>query len=438
MTSRLRCAFAALLAASVVTGGLLGCDGVPEPAPLSPEAGTSPNASILPAPLATEAPDILDAGADAAAPVDASAKSLASDASAPSPTLPRPDLALSAETPISRELAGVTLEAVWRWRDVPPPAKVAEAHAPGIRAVVEASRHLWKIDVAEVGRLRIELVSRAFVLPKRTELRAIAERYGHIVLWPNATDYRVVSPGALRPLLGERRNDVTPLVLLPGTPAGPGATIVGLPTRRVELGSSLGTLKIDLAKAPESGQGAALLCRSLVEIAGVDPKTPLCQNGELPLAATYAWRGGGGISFEVTSLTRRIDLAYNDMLAPPPGAAFAEGGLPAVPDGILVTREELAAFRTGPAEVAPNPSAPGEGFIAENRSDLLLYLLVDGAPVVLVPPGKERYLVGTQRGRYGIAWRSFLGDRIDDVGTVELPARIVYGAPLDAGAPDGG
>lgn len=403
----------------------------------SSDAGTSPNASILPAPLASGVPSPPDAGVDAGPDRDAGLRPPGPDASAPTTTLPRPDLALSAEIPMIRELGGVTLDGVWKWRDVAPAAKVPELNAAGVRAAAEPSKLTWKLDVAEAGRLRIVLTSRAFALPRRAELRSVVERLGHIVLWPDGTEYRVVAPGALRPLLGERRNDVTPLVLATGTRA-PGPALLGLATHRVELTSPLGTLRLDLAKVPEAGQGATLLCRALVEIAGLDPKSPVCVAGELPLAASYAWQGGGGVSFEIGALTKRVDLAHNDLLVPPPGAAFAPGGLPAVPDGVLVTRDELAAFRNGPANVSPAPDAPGEGLLADNRSDTLAYLLVDGVPVVLVPPLSQRYLIGPPRGRYAVEWRTFFGERVSSAGTVVLPARLVYGEVPDGGAPDGG
>jgi hypothetical protein len=273
----------------------------------------------------------------------------------------------------------------------------------------------------------------------RAEIRARSDRYGHIVLWPSSTDYRVVGEGALRPLLGERRVDVTPLATATPTAQGEGRRL-GVSVRRVELASNLGTLKLEIGRVPEAGEGGPLLCRTLVEIGGVDPKTTHCQAGEVPLAAAYAWRSGGGIGFEVVSWTRRTDLAHNDLLVPPPGATFAPAGLPSVPDGIFLTREELAALRLAPAALPPSkdPSLPGEGFVADNRSDALLYLLVDGVPVVAVPPGADRYVIGAPRGRYVTQWRTFLGDRIDPAQTVEIPGRFTYGLAVDAGAPDGG
>jgi hypothetical protein len=420
---------------------VVGCDRTSSD-PDGPDAGTSPNASILPSPLATEPPEIADAGIDAG-PVgmlaDSAGRLLFTDAGPPPPEVLRGDLAMPVETPgPPREVPGVTLEAVWRWRDVPSPPKAPEVSAEGVKEAQKLTALTWKVDLADIGRMRMEVTSRALPLPARSELRARADRYGTIVVWPNLQGYRVIPPGALRTALGERRVDVTPLSIGTARPQGEGKRL-GVATRKLELSSSLGTLKIELGKVPDAGEGGPLFCRALVEIAGIDPKTTVCQAGEVPLAAAYAWQEGGGLSLEVTTMTRRTDLASSDLLVPPPSLAFTPAGLPTAPDGIFLTRSELQEFRSAPLPPSPNanPSAPGEGFIASNHSDTLMYLLLDGVPVVGVPATSERYIIGPVRGRYVVQWRTFLGERIGPAQTVEIPARLSYGG-TDAGAPDGG
>jgi hypothetical protein len=286
--------------------------------------------------------------------------------------------------------------------------------------------------------MRIQFTSRALPLPAGSEIRARVDRYGTVLLWPSSTDYRVVPSGALRTLIGERRVDVTPLASGTAHAAGEGRRL-GYAVRKTEVTASLGTLRLELGKVPEAGEGGALVCRTLIEVLGVDPRSPECQAGEVPLLATYTWQGGGGISFEITAVTRRTDLAASDMLMPPPGAQYAASGLPVSPGGIFLTRAELAAFRTGPLQLPPStdPGAPGEGFVAVNQTDTLLYLLLDGVPVVAVPPMSERYVIGTTRGHYVMQWRTFLGESIEPPRTVEMPARLVRGG-ADAGPPDGG
>lgn len=408
-----------------------------------PDASTSPNASIFPAPLVTEPPEPADAGPSDAGPIgllaDSAGRLIVPEAGAPPPEVLRGDTAMAAEAlGPPRDLPGASLDAVWRWRDVPAPPKAPEVSTEGIKDAQKLTQLSWKIDLAEAGRMRVEFTSRALPLPTRAELRSRPDRYGSIVVWPNLTGYRVIPPGALRTALGERRVDVTPVTLGTVRPQGEGKRL-GLPTRKVEIGSTLGTLKLELGKTTDVGEGGPLLCRALIEIAGVDPKSPACQAGEVPLAATYAWQDGGGIAFEVTAINKRADIASGDMLAPPPGLPFTPEGLPTAPDGIFLTREELQAFRSTalPASPGADPSAPGEGFIAANQSDTLMYLLLDGVPVVAVPAHSDRYVIGPQRGRYVVQWRTFLGERIGPAQPVEMPARLSYGG-ADAGAPDGG
>jgi len=375
---------------------------------------------------------------------DSTGRLILPEAGAPPPEVLRGDLPITPETPFIKDLAGVSLEALFRLRDVPAVPKGPEISQDGIKAAAGLTAPKWKIDLTDSGRMRIVFVSRAMPLPMNSELRARSDRYGHVVLWPNATDYRVVPPGAIRTVLGERRVDVTPLSSGTTKAQGEGKRL-GVPTRKVEVLSALGSVRLELGKTNDVGEGGALLCRTLVEIIGVDPRSPVCVAGEVPLAAAFVWQEGGGIDFEVTSLSKRTDLPTNEVLVPPPGATYQSNGLPQSPAGVFLSREEVAAFRSAPLVLPPveDPRAPGEGFVAVNETDTLAYFFLDGVPVVAVPPTEQRYVIGTARGRYVTQWRTFLGDRIGPAKTVELPARLTFGEPKepkdkDAGAPDGG
>ncbi|HMY15069.1 MAG TPA: hypothetical protein PKA58_02010 [Polyangium sp.] len=422
------------------------CEPPPKPTPTGLlDAGASPNASILPSPLATEdPPEIPDAGvSDARGGIqaDSQGRLIIAEAGAPPPEVLRGDLPMTAETPMLKDLSGVSIEASFRLRDVSSPPKAPEVSADGIKAAAGLTAPKWKIDLTETGRMKIVFQSRALPLPMNSELRARSDRYGHVVLWPSATDYRVIPPGAIRTVLGERRVDVTPLSSGTMKPLGEGKRL-NLATRKIEVTSPLGSVKLELGKTNDVGEGGALLCRTLVEIIAVDPRSSVCVAGEVPLAASYSWVDGGGIEFEVSSLSKRTDLPTNDILVPPPGAIYQASGLPQSPAGIFLTREEVAAFRSAPLQLPPveDPRAPGEGFVAVNETDTLAYFYLDGVPVVAVPPSEQRYVIGTARGRYVTQWRTFLGDRIGPSKTVELPARLTFGEPKfqDAGVPDGG
>ena len=59
---------------------------------------------------------------------------------------------------------------------------------------------------------------------------------------------------------------------------------------------------------------------------------------------------------------------------------------------------------------------------------------LDGAPIAWVAPGAQLGLPGLLRGRYGFAWRTFLGDAYDAPTTINVPGARVVGV-LDGGAP---
>jgi hypothetical protein len=418
-----------------LAAALVGCDA--PPTATAPDAGASPNASILPAPLATESPDLFDAGPSA----DDGTRSAAGDATnRPAPEPLRPATPLAPEWPAQRDATGVTLDAVFRSRDLPPPPRGPEVSSDAHRDAQKATTLAVKVDLGEAGRMRVELVGSAFLLPPHTEIRARADHYGNLLVWPNAGGYRVVPPGALRPVLGERRLDTMPLSVGSAPRAQGEARRLGLLVRKVEVSSAISVVRLELGRMPESGDGGALLCRALVELGGVDPRTPVCQAGEVPLSASYAWLEGGGITFEVTSVAKRTDLPASALLVPPAGVPLVASGLPAVPNGIFLSREALASLRTAPLPLPTprDPQVPGEGFVAANQGDRLMVLSLDGVPTLWVPPLGEQYVVGPLRGRYLVQWRTFLGEKVGAPQLVEVPGRLTYGMPPDGGAPDGG
>ncbi|MBW2458234.1 MAG: hypothetical protein JRI68_27260 [Deltaproteobacteria bacterium] len=306
------------------------------------------------------------------------------------------------------------------------------------------TRGQWRIQLTPAGRMRATFLSRGLPLPPQSALLARADRYGSLVLWPDERRYRILPPGTLRAALGEGRADRNPMSPGKHEDLGEGERL-GFKTRKVKLTSSFGAVELELAPMIEAGRAAPLLCRLLVEVAGVDPSTKHCAGSEVVLAADYVWSDGeppegGGIRFEVTAVTRQTDLPAAELTVPPPTARHTPSGLPVVTGGRFFSEAELAAFRTE-AAAAPSPppsDAPETGLKAGNQSDLLLYLLLDGVPVAAVEPWGEVMIRGPLDGRYSLQWRTFLGERIGEATEHDLPATVVYGSAPPAEQPDAG
>jgi len=309
----------------------------------------------------------------------------------------------------------------------------------GLDNARESTRHEWKIELLEFGRMRIVFDSPSFTVTKFTEIRARTAHFGHILIWPDIEAYRIVPPGAMRALLDERRLDVSPIV------AGRLSTVksspprFGFPTKTRSAKTPWGKLELQQAKTTNAGQGGPLLCRLLAELISVRPQTALCEENLVPVHAKIAWKDGGSITFEVGSLLIRKDFPVSLFTVPPPGAKFTDSGLPPDASGIFLDRAQMAAFRTRNAP-APSPrtdpeatGAPGEGFIALNRTDALRFLVLDGIPVAWVPPHGKKYVIGSRPGRYSVQWRSFLGVETSPAREILIPARIALGEPPDAG-----
>jgi hypothetical protein len=326
---------------------------------------------------------------------------------------------------------GVVFELVLVPRDVPAPPKAPEVGAEGLTAAAKLTAPVLKVSALPTGRLRVVVASRAMPLAFGSELRARHDRWGHVLVWPDATLARPLPAGTLRATLGERRVDATPLVagkIVEGSPS----KRLGQTVRVVDVESPLGKLRLELAPMPEAGLGGPLLCRALVELVGVDPSSAACRPDELALAATIAWVDGGGIDFVARAIDKRTDLPPGEGLLSPPGATLTRDGLPDAADGVYLTPTELAVFRKKPIELAPAPSAVREGFVADNARDAWMMLWLDGVPVVGVPAGAQRYVLGTLPGRYAAQWRSFLGDRVEPVELRELPGVLKLEAKRSA------
>jgi hypothetical protein len=306
-------------------------------------------------------------------------------------------------------------------------------------AAIEAARRKLEARIAidaSQTRARFVLTS-GFVLPQGTELRARADRYGHVLLVPGEESYRLAEPGALRALLGERRLDVVPLAPAEVTTVGEGTRRLNVRTRRVELATRAAKATIELGAFRDAGEGGALVCRFLLDMMSAPLSTAACVTDEIPLHAELRWTTQGVLSFDVVSVGRRLDLPAQALAAPPAGASFVATPVPSSWGEPLLGRGELASFRNTPLDLPP-PQArdaqalpPDAGLVLVNTSDELRLAWLDGVPVAWVAPGGRVPLPSLLRGRYVLQWRTFLGDAWEPPETVTVPGLTELGA--DAG-----
>lgn len=419
----------ALIALSAALSLALGACGPDEPTGSGTSGQLPPSASnTLPAtPGQSSQVPPLDTASEGSGGlmVDASGRLVIPEAGPPAPVALRPDAPIAAERPSAEEQVGLSIEARFVQRGLAPAHAAPEVSLEGLAQAKKLTELGVAIDLSAAGRMKLRSTSRALPFTSGAELRARYDRWGHLLMWPQATKFRVVAPGALRTLFEEGRLDVTPLVSGSVEGGKPAPKAHGQELRSLVVSSALGKLRLDLATMPEVGLGGPLLCRFLVETIGVDPASPACKAEQVPLAAAIDWAEGGGIDFEVMKIKSRTDLGGGELLVPPPGAEQADAGMPESPEGIFLTADELKNLRTRVIEPTErDPKAPGEGLLAENGLDVPLTLLLDGVPVARVPARGKRYVYGPHPGSYKLEWRSFFGGVRVAPELVQIPALV--------------
>jgi hypothetical protein len=396
-----------------------------------PDASPSPQASAEPAPLANVLSATLSPGADAGPRPEALRTDRPLPVDAPHESLR--DAAARESTREFRELAGYGIQAVLHAGEGPPATKSPETNVAAIEAAKRKTEAHISIDVSQT-RARFVL-SGGFVLPPSTELRSRVDRYGHLVLWPGENSYRVAQPGALRALMGERRLDVAPLSAATVTIAGEGTRRINTPTRRVDVSTRAAVAMLEIASVRELGDGGVLICRVLWDLMNAPPSTGACGPDDLPMHAELRWTTQGTLSFDVISIVRRMDMSAQELAVPPTSIAFEPAPPPAASGDALLSKADVAAFRTAPVDVPPAPPhdaqlvAPDSGLLLSNTSDELRVVWIDGVAVAWVAPGGREWLQSLVRGRYVVQWRTFLGDAWDPPRTVIVPGLSELGGP---------
>jgi hypothetical protein len=399
-----------------------GCDSRTTAAVDAGSTEPSPNASILPAPLAT-APERVGTTQDAGLPADAGA-----DAEAAEPQRLREDRYLLEDTAELREAAGLTLRARFRWPDVPAVPRPPEANVEAIDRARGAGFDL-AIELG-AGRLRLRLAADRFLLPEGTELRSRSDLFGHVLVWPDGTRYVTVQSGALRAVLNERRADIVELTHATAVPVGVGRPL-GLTSEKSALVTPLGRVELEQARLTGVLDDGVPLCRLLLELAGAAPDNAVCAGELVPVRADYAFASGARLLYETSSLERVAALDASLLRVPPSGAEHRIGELPSVRSPLLFAPGQTRAFRSRPvARVEPKDGVK-EGLLLVNADDLEKYVLVDGVPVVRLPSGGAGVVLDLLPGSYTVSSRSFLSDEVGAPVTVSVPSKFQLGVPSD-------
>ncbi len=385
----------------------------------------SPNASILPSPLVSQRPlPLVDAGKPTSGEVDGGAP----DAQAPiSPVYFSLEGPLGADVAAPRDSLALNAKASFSWVPRPPGSG---ASRPGSFPV--------SVGFAPHGRMRLVLESEHMALPSDTEFRSRIDRYGHILVWPQQTDYRVLAPGTIRGLLQERRADMGPLLDGSFEDRGKGR-LLGVATRKDAVQGPMGSLLLEQARLAGVGSAGQLLCRFLLELVLVKPDAVVCLADHLPLKAEYTWENGGQLTFSVSLVTEKAELSPADFMTPPRRATFRRGELPPARPPLLVSESELAGLspdpKAKPHERPNDEDLPGKakvrGLRLDNAFESPRFLLVNDQLVAYMSPHQGLSLERLKPGAYSLALRDFLGTETVERWAQKVPGRRVVGAEDD-------
>ncbi len=283
-----------------------------------------------------------------------------------------------------------------------------------------------RIDLVGSGRMRLLLMSRGYAFEKGTELRARVDLLGHILVWPDESQYRILPVGTLRSLFQEGLADVGPVLTTNVKPAGTGHWL-DWETERVSLTNPFGHLTIDQTANPAAGVSGRLLCRWLLEFISAEPSTSVCQTDMVPVRGQFEFAGGGKLEFVATQVSKKQEYGASSISVPPVGASLNSRDLPRTSP---TTNALLAEHRSRTlTRNANTTSVRATGLVATNHTLGLRVLLIDGVAAAWLMPGEERSMPELLPGSYTVVWRDFLGLANEAPKTVTLPARVTVGVP---------
>lgn len=382
------------------------------PAPGEVQDHPSPQAQVMPAPLAN------------ANAVDSAIVELDAGPDAGPPAVPlRAGEVLRADVAPTKESPAHVVELWFHAAEPPAAPKVPEQNPAGLDLARRKVDKRARVELSQT-RMRVLPEGQGFVFPRELELRARSDRLGHVALL--GPRYRALAPGTLRALFADRRLDVGPLDQAEVSLKGEGPRRLGARTRRVEIAVRSATVTLDIAHVADLGEGGVLLCRLLLDLANALPRTPACALEDVPLYAEFRWSTQGTFVVEATSFARRPDVLGGSLLTPPPQAAPSNELFPRERAGRMLSPQELRALRHG----EPTSTAILE---LSNPTTALSVAWLDGLPVAWVGAYGQLALDGLAPGRYQLVWRSALGDVTSTPETVTAPGAAALGGLPDAG-----
>jgi hypothetical protein len=308
--------------------------------------------------------------------------------------------------------------------DWPPIPNSSEIERDRLIEIRNKMKWSMRIDLIGSGRMRLLLTSRGYPFEKGTELRARVDLLGHILVWPDENQYRILPPGTLRSLFEDGLADVGPALVTNVKPAGTGHWL-DWDTERVSLTNPFGHLVIEQSSNAAAGVSGRLLCRWLLEFINAEPSTPVCQSDMVPVRGQFEFAGGGKLEFVATQVSKKQEYGASSISVPPSGASPNSRDLPRTsPTTNALLAEHRSRALTRNANAAPLKAT---GLLATNHTLGLRVLLIDGVAAAWLMPGEERSMLELLPGSYTVAWRDFLGLANEAPKLVTLPARISVG-----------
>lgn len=394
----------------------------------------SPNARILPEPLENGLPALDDDDVDDKNPLAVEPRE---------PARPFPVNQPLGEDILKRgAAAGLEMEFQIAWPEVKRSVQVgAEQVDTWPRFQVQLLREI----PARAARMRWILMSRAFPFPEMTEIRARADRIGHLVLWPDHRSYRILPTGSLHALFADRRVDRVPFVEHERVTKGVGSRL-GKPTTTSTIVTPLGTVTLEFVEVTDLPYASELLCTAFLEIVRVKATAELCPVGQLPVHFESKWLSEHGIQFSVLSWGS-ANFEQEDFRMPSELPIHKPGELPPFEDYFLdertrsslfpLTREKAAPLvapisapiPAAPGQPAPpSPAAPGpprNQVVLRNKLSRPLVIVLNRVPYVWLSPGAttEIYLTSPD---VRVSARDFLGEMIFVERSLTAPSELDF------------